>query len=200
MIPNLEKALRRTLAVWITGSMIFCPLPIAKENANPDQRVAQRTEENRKHAESENRQDTRLRPSQREKAYHPMIMDVSRRHGVDAALVMAVIKAESGYDPIAVSEKGAVGLMQLMPTTADALEVEDLFNPEYNIQGGVRYLKQLLIKFKGNSRLAVAAYNAGMTAVKRYKGVPPYKATRYYVQKVFEYYPLYQEQVVGRDV
>jgi soluble lytic murein transglycosylase-like protein len=108
------------------------------------------------------------------------------------ALVKAIIMAESGYNPRAISKRGAKGLMQLMPRTAASLGVKDSFNPEENITGGVKYLKKLLKKFEGNLRLAVAAYNAGVRKVRKYKGIPPFKATRYYVEKVLGYYHYYR--------
>jgi hypothetical protein len=107
--------------------------------------------------------------------------------GVDRALVKAVIHAESGYNPQAVSSKGATGLMQLMPGTAHDLKVADAFNPTDNIRGGVRYLRFLLDTFKGNVSLALAAYNAGLAKVAKYGGVPPYNETRNYVSKVLNY-------------
>jgi soluble lytic murein transglycosylase-like protein len=133
-----------------------------------------------------------------ERMVHQIILRAAGRHNVDPALVKAIIRAESGYDPKAVSKKGAMGLMQLMPRTAEALGVEDedIFNPENNIDAGVKYLKQLLIQFHGNVRLAVAAYNAGTKKVKKYKGIPPYKATRHYVNKVLEYYQYYKKHLV----
>jgi soluble lytic murein transglycosylase-like protein len=107
--------------------------------------------------------------------------------GVDRSLVKAVIHAESGYNPQAVSNKGAAGLMQLMPGTAQDLKVADSFNPTDNIRGGVRYLRFLLDTFKGNVSLALAAYNAGLGKVARYGGIPPYDETRNYVSKVLNY-------------
>jgi len=103
--------------------------------------------------------------------------------------------AESGYNSKAVSNKGARGLMQLMPSTAEMLGVEDYYHPEHNINAGVKYFKQLLDQFDGNVKLALAAYNAGSGRVKEYNGVPPYKATQEYVKKVLEYYQFYKEQM-----
>ena len=123
----------------------------------------------------------------------PIIIDAAEKYGVDPDLVKAVIMAESSYNPSAVSNKGAVGLMQIMSATATSLGVKDLFNPEDNVDGGVKYLKWLLNQFKGDTMLAVAAYNAGRTKVRKYQGVPPYKTTQYYVKKVFEYYEYYQD-------
>ena len=98
-----------------------------------------------------------------------------------------MIHAESGYNPHAVSAKGAQGLMQLMPKTAQGLKVADSMNPSDNIRGGVRYLRFLLDTFKGDESLALAAYNAGMGSVAKYGGIPPYAETRNYVAKVLSY-------------
>ena len=130
-----------------------------------------------------------------ERLFHPTIIKTAVRYQVDPALVKAIIMAESGYNPRAISKNGAVGLMQLMPETAQELNVEDVFNPKQNIDGGVRYLKQLMKQFSGDLNLALAAYNAGSKAVKQHKGVPPFKETRQYIKKVFEYYKLYKNQI-----
>jgi soluble lytic murein transglycosylase-like protein len=119
--------------------------------------------------------------------FEAIISACSREFGVDKSLVKAVIHAESGYNPNAVSRKGATGLMQLMPGTAQGLKVADSFNPEDNIRGGVRYLRFLLDTFKGDVSLALAAYNAGLNKVAKYGGVPPYAETRNYVSKVLTY-------------
>lgn len=124
--------------------------------------------------------------------YDPYILAVSKRHGVDFHLVKAVIKAESKFDSRAVSPKGAMGLMQMMPVTADHMGVSDPFNPKENIEGGVRYLKRLLKIFDNDLELALAAYNAGPTTVKRYGGVPPYRETRAYLKKVLRFYSEYK--------
>jgi soluble lytic murein transglycosylase-like protein len=105
-------------------------------------------------------------------------------NGVDEALIRAIIHAESAYQSDAVSPKGAQGLMQLMPQTARMLEVTDAFNPAKNIEGGARYLSDLLQQFNGDVTLAAAAYNAGPGAVSKYGGVPPYEETREYVRRV----------------
>jgi len=119
--------------------------------------------------------------------FEPIIDKYARQYGVDKSLVKAVIQAESGYNPNAVSRVGAQGLMQLMPKTAQDLKVTDCFNPSENIRGGVRYLRFLLDTFKGDVTLALAAYNAGMARVAQYGGVPPYEETRNYVAKVLSY-------------
>lgn len=120
----------------------------------------------------------------RQKQFQPIILKASDRYGVDPDLIRAVIHVESAYDPYAVSNKGASGLMQLMPSTALELGVSDIFDPENNIFGGVKYLKQLLSLFNEDPELALAAYNAGMGRVLKYDGVPPYEATRNYISKV----------------
>jgi len=116
--------------------------------------------------------------------YNNLIMAASKKHGVDSALIRAVIHTESHFKPRVVSHAGASGLMQLMPFTAKRFGVKDIFDPAQNIDGGTRYLKWLLKHFKNDIRLVAAGYNAGENAVKRYKGVPPYKETRHYVKKV----------------
>ncbi len=125
----------------------------------------------------------------------PIIVRAAERYQVDPALVKAIIMAESGYNPRAVSKKGAKGLMQLMPRTARALGVKDIFNPEDNINGGVKYIKKLLNRYEGDINLALAAYNAGLRKVRQYKGVPPFRATKIYIRKVSEYYFLYKRQM-----
>ena len=125
------------------------------------------------------------------RAYDPQIRRASRQHGVSAALVKAVIAAESGFDPSAVSRRGAQGLMQLMPETARDLGVDDALDPWQNIDGGTRYLGEMIERFPGELSLAVAAYNAGPEAVKRHQGVPPYEETRTYVQRVLRLYKKY---------
>jgi soluble lytic murein transglycosylase-like protein len=136
--------------------------------------------------------------NKKEQLFHPIIIKVSSRHQIDPALVKAIIMAESGYNPKAISKKGAKGLMQLMPSTAQALGVEDVFNPKENISGGVRYFKQLVNNFDGDITLALAAYNAGSRNVRQYQGIPPFKSTRYYIEKVFKYYHLYKEKMSGK--
>ncbi len=129
-----------------------------------------------------------------EKDYHPIINKTARRNDIEPALIKAIVMAESGFDPRAVSERGAAGLMQLMPETAESLGVVNRFNPEQNIRGGVKYFKQLIEKLNGDIELALAAYNAGLGPVLKYKGIPPYEATQYYVRKVLRYYEHYKKQ------
>ncbi len=112
-------------------------------------------------------------------------------HNLDHRLVKAVIRAESQFNPEAVSPKGAMGLMQLMPETSRLLGVGDPFDPSQNIDGGVRYLKDLMGRYQNNIALALAAYNAGPGAVERYGGIPPYDETLVYIQRVLRYYLAY---------
>ena len=121
--------------------------------------------------------------------YDKIIRQAARKHGVDSSLIKAVIRAESDFDKHAVSSKGAQGLMQLMPETAKELEVEDSFDPKENIHAGVRYLKRQLKNFQNDVSLALAAYNAGENAVRRYgHRIPPYKETRTFVDRVLRYW------------
>ena len=113
-----------------------------------------------------------------------LVREAAERHSVDPALIRAVIETESNWNPSAVSRKGAVGLMQLIPTTAQRFGVNDLYSPQQNVDAGVKYLKTLLERYNGNLDLALAAYNAGEGAVDRAHGVPSFRETRDYVQRV----------------
>jgi soluble lytic murein transglycosylase-like protein len=135
------------------------------------------------------------RAETKDQRFNPIIIEVAGRYEVDPALIKAIIMAESGYDPKAVSKRGAKGLMQLMPVTAKSLGVEDVFDPEHNISAGVGYFKKMLTLFDGDVKLALAAYNAGSRKVRKYKGIPPFKATKIYIKKVFKYYELFKEQM-----
>lgn len=120
--------------------------------------------------------------------FDQVIHEAAGRHHMDADLILAVILAESRLNPTAKSKKGAKGLMQLMPVTADALDVADIYCPEENVNAGVRHLRWLLDRFDGDLRMALAAYNAGPQNVLRHDGIPPFPETRAYVRKVLDYY------------
>lgn len=124
-------------------------------------------------------------------SYDPHIRLACLRYGLDTNLVKAVIRAESAFDPGAISPKGAMGLMQLMPGTSRDLGVLNPFDPYENIDGGARYLKALLNRFNNDIVLAVAAYNAGPESVQKYGGVPPYDETQVYLQRVMDFYTRY---------
>jgi soluble lytic murein transglycosylase-like protein len=124
------------------------------------------------------------------KKYEGIIEQASSRFGVASPLIKAIIKTESDFDHRAVSHKGAKGLMQLMPETADAMEVKDPYDPEENIFGGTRYLSRLLARF-GGIKKALAAYNAGPDLVEKYHGIPPIPETQDFVDKVMNYYRQY---------
>lgn len=120
--------------------------------------------------------------------YHGIIKRHAEKYELDPSLIRAVITAESGFDPSAVSTKGAMGLMQLMPATAYLMGVGNPFNPEENIAGGVRYLKLLLDRYNGNLKLALAAYNAGPKTVEKYGAIPPISETKDYIKKILTMY------------
>ncbi len=138
-------------------------------------------------AASRNRQFFRAAPD----TYDPLIRAVCEHHGVDFALVKAIMHAESSFNPYARSPKGALGLMQVLPQTARRHGVHDVYTPSQNIEAGVRHIKFLLERFDHRLHLAVAAYNAGENAVRRHRGIPPYPETQHYVRKVLRLRRLY---------
>jgi soluble lytic murein transglycosylase-like protein len=128
------------------------------------------------------------------KKYDSIIQKAAELFGVEVTLIKAIIKAESYFNPNAVSKSGAQGLMQLMPDTADDMKVRDPFDPEENILGGTRYLSLLLKRFNHDKRLAVAAYNVGPTTVAKHDAVPPIPQTKQFVEKVMRFYREYKEK------
>ena len=132
---------------------------------------------------------TDVDPSQ----YDGLISASSERYGVDPALVRAVVKAESNFNQIARSRKGAQGLMQLMPETARLYNIVDAFNPTENIDAGVQHLRLLIDRYRGDLQLALAAYNAGIQAVEKYGGIPPFAETREYVKRVLSFQQRYSK-------
>ncbi len=132
--------------------------------------------------------------------YENAIQAATQKYPVDPALVRAVIHAESAFRSDAISRKGAMGLMQLMPDTASDMGVNDVMSPAQNIQGGVRYLAWLLKQHNGNVTLATAAYNAGPGAVKRHKGIPPYAETQTYVRRVKILHERYRKELANQTI
>jgi soluble lytic murein transglycosylase-like protein len=122
------------------------------------------------------------------KKYDMMIEDMAKKYQLDPRLLKAIVKVESDFNPLAISEDGAMGLMQLMPEKARELRVKNAFNPSENLEAGARYLSDLLRKYSGDLHLALAAYNAGEEAVNTYQGVPPYPETQDYIYKVQSIY------------
>jgi len=126
-----------------------------------------------------------------------LVKRYSKQYGVDYSLVLAILEVESNFDPYAVSHAGAQGLMQIMPITQRELEIYSPYDPEENLQGGIKYLKRLLDKYK-DIKLALAAYNAGPGAVDSYGGIPPFKETRRYVREVLNRYNRLKKKVMGK--
>ncbi|HEX5308107.1 MAG TPA: lytic transglycosylase domain-containing protein [Solirubrobacteraceae bacterium] len=125
--------------------------------------------------------------------YEALVQQAAVRNGVDPAVLHGLIQQESGFDPSSTSSAGAQGLTQLMPETAASLGVTEPLNPAQSIEGGARYLSQMLAQFGGNTTEALAAYNAGAGAVRQYEGVPPYPETQDYVEKVLAYAQSYRQ-------
>ena len=179
------------LVMCITVAVVFSS-PIYGDSARGDIKV--KTLEDGTHlifnensTQRARRISTRLMPVPAATGLEPLIRKYALKEGLSPRLVQSVVQVESGYNPKALSSKGAMGLMQLMPATARELGVTDPWDPEQNIRGGARYLRLQMDRF-GDLTLALAAYNAGPTAVARYKGIPPYKETQRYVQKVLGLY------------
>jgi soluble lytic murein transglycosylase len=135
----------------------------------------------------------RFSRSYSEDKYDEHIREASGIHGVSFPLLKAIIKAESDFNPKAVSKKGAKGLMQIMPSNFKILGIKDPFNPRENVMGGALYLRQMLDRFNGKIHLALAAYNAGPDSVDRSGGIPPIRETENYVNKVMKYYKIFRE-------
>ena len=126
--------------------------------------------------------------------FDSLITNIAMDYGLDPAFVKAIVHVESSFNPNAVSKAGAKGLMQLMPATAKIYNLHDnLFDPSKNLVAGVKHMKELMARYSNNMTLSLAAYNAGETAVKKYRGVPPYKETQNYVKKVIRLYKVYSK-------
>ncbi|MBI4684195.1 MAG: lytic transglycosylase domain-containing protein [Nitrospirae bacterium] len=163
------------------GVVIYTDAPLGKQN---EKIIAK----NKKESESNKQHEIKTYSEKNKSVYHPIVSKKAQEYAMDPSLVSAVIKAESNGNPHAVSRKGAMGLMQLMPMTAMDLQVKNPFDPEENIDGGTRYLRYLLEKFNGDLTLALAAYNAGPKTVEKYGAVPPIIETKQYVKRVLSLY------------
>jgi hypothetical protein len=138
--------------------------------------------------------------SQLKSEYDNVIQSIARKYRVEHTLIHSIIRAESNYDRFAVSSKGALGLMQLMPSTAIQYGVKNVFDPRENIEGGVKYLKDLIKLYNGKTDLVLAAYNAGQEAVRKFNGIPPYKETRNYIAKIMKRFGYDKEYIKGKTV
>ena len=132
--------------------------------------------------------------------YDELIRRIAQKYRVEHTLIHSIIRAESNYDRFAVSSKGALGLMQLMPATAIQYGVKNVFDPTENIEGGVKYLKDLIQLYNGKTKLVLAAYNAGQEAVKKYNGIPPYRETRNYISKIMDRFGYNKDYIKGKTV
>lgn len=132
-------------------------------------------------------------------AYDTLIWEKSREHNIDFALIKAIIHVESSFNPYAVSDRGARGLMQLLPETAKRHGISDVYDPAANIEAGIRYLKHLNTLFGNKNHLVLAAYNAGENAVRRYNGIPPYMETQLYVRKVLQMKRQYSTETLAKS-
>ncbi len=132
--------------------------------------------------------------------YDELIRNIAEKYRVEHTLIHSIIRAESNYDRFAVSSKGALGLMQLMPATAIQYGVKNVFDPTENIEGGVKYLKDLIKLYNGRTDLVLAAYNAGQEAVKKYNGIPPYPETRNYISTIMHRFGYDKTYIKGKTV
>lgn len=191
--PSDDKAALQELASWVVGT----------RHANDDLQVmspadlnaALDPEPRRFGLFQEDLGEEARRAFLEDLPYGSILATVAERHRVDGLLLAAVVEAESGFSPSAVSPKGAVGLMQLRPATGRIYGARDLTDPRVNVDAGCRYLRSLLETYDGDMELALAAYNAGPAAVERYDGVPPFRETRAYIEKVLARYERYQQEV-----
>lgn len=207
-LPRGGTILRVWIRIAMTALMVLCGIGWAQAGASANSAVYRYVDDrgvvhfsnapaDRRYelVQPRPRFERNLRPGRarvpRNDGYDSLIIREARANNLEPALVKAVIAAESNFSPSAVSRAGAQGLMQLMPKTAAGLGVEDPFHARENVSGGSRYLREMLDRY-GDLRRALAAYNAGPTAVDRYRGIPPYPETKAYVKRVLAYYRGYQ--------
>jgi soluble lytic murein transglycosylase len=191
--PRLRPRYRCLLAVWITWLAAATPEAEAEVYMFVDQSGVVHFTDNPPHEgyARHRLKGQAARSGRTTRAWDGVIRIAGEAHGVSPALVKAVIHAESSFDPGAISPRGAQGLMQLMPDTAESLGVDDPFDPWQNIDAGTRYLGLLVSQYPGDLAMALAAYNAGPLAVRRFGGVPPYQETTVYVKRVLALYDRY---------
>ena len=195
-IPD-EQAALRSLAEWVVESRESQPAGEGLSVLSRKDLDAALSPEPRRFGLLSEDTDERAREELlRDLPYGEALSEAAGRHGVDSLLLAAIIDVESGFSPNAVSPRGAVGLMQILPSTGRAQGVKgDLLNPRVNVDAGSSYLRGLLDLYDGDLELALAAYNAGPTAVSRHAGIPPFRETREYVRKVLSRYDRYQREV-----
>jgi len=182
-VPQSFRSQQNRLVYWSSKEGRWKPVPRARMQAA--QSAAAEVDQ---YFGKPNRQNSSIAPGFTQREIDAAIDQAATRHNVDANLVRALVKVESNFNPNAVSRKGAMGLMQLMPQTARQLNVRNPFNPEENVDAGVRHLKQLLQSFGGDVKLSLAAYNAGAGAVSRSAGIPRYAETQNYVRRITSLY------------
>ena len=193
-LRRITSFIRCSSGMLLTGVMVLSPLNPVGSHAEIYQYIGPNGTISLTNVPSDARyrkldvESARFHALLSERELEPVIKRHSSQQQLHPALIRAVIKAESNFDPRAVSRAGAIGLMQLMPQTAVRLDVRDMFDPDENVGGGAKYLRQLLDRFHGNLPLALAAYNAGENIVDRYQALPPIDETRQYVRKVLRYY------------
>lgn len=179
IFAELKKLCIVLLSVIVT--LIWVGISIETNDNSCKKIMSEKSEDNLKH-------QSKKIYTNNPRSYHHIISSKSEKYKVEPSLVYAVIEVESNWNHKAISKKGAIGLMQLMPATAKDMNVNNVFDPEENIDGGIRYLRYLLDRFNGDIALTLAAYNSGPTKVKRFNGIPPIKETKRYVKRVLSIY------------
>jgi soluble lytic murein transglycosylase-like protein len=191
-LPSDDKVVLEDLASWMVGGRHGKDLQVM---SSTDLDAALDPEPRRFGLFPQDLGDEARRDYLEDLPYGSILAAAAERHDVDGLLLAAVVNAESGFSPRAVSPKGAVGLMQVRPSTGSIYGATDLTDPKVNVDAGCRYLRSLLETYDGDMELALAAYNAGPAAVQRYDGVPPFRETRAYIEKVLSRYERYQKEM-----
>lgn len=191
-LPSDDKVVLEDLATWVVGSRHGKDLRVMSSG---DLDAALSPEPRRFGLFPQDLGKEARRNYLAELPYGSILASAAERHNVDGLLLAAVVHAESNFSPRAVSPRGAVGLMQIRPSTGAIYGAKDLTDPRVNVDAGSRYLRSLLETYDGDMKLALAAYNAGPAAVERYDGIPPFRETRAYVEKVLSRYERYQREM-----